>query len=115
GAAGISTSTTALFSLTNLPGPAAAIAADIRATPQSARVNTAFLSALLINVTDSFGNPVPGTAVTYSAPASGPSALLSAGSNVTNAQGQASVTAIANAAAGSYAVTASIAGVGTAP
>src|SRR5215475_10563450 len=73
----ISTSTTALFSLTNLPGAAAVIKADISGTPQSARVNTAFLAPLLINVTDTYGNPVPGAAVTYSAPASGPSALLS--------------------------------------
>jgi uncharacterized protein (TIGR03437 family) len=114
-AEGISTSTTALFSLTNLPGTAAAITAAISGTPQSARVNTVFLAPLLINVTDTYGNPVPGAAVAYSAPASGPSALLSAGSNVTNAQGQASVTAIANAVAGSYAVTASLAGAGSAP
>jgi uncharacterized protein (TIGR03437 family) len=113
-AAGISASAPAIFNLTNLPGPAAAITADFSGTPQSTRINTAFLAPLLVNVTDGHGNPVPGVTVSYSAPASGASAALSANSNVTNAQGQASVTAIANAVAGSYAVTAAVAGVGSA-
>jgi uncharacterized protein (TIGR03437 family) len=113
-AEGISTSTTAIFNLTNLAGPAASVTADLSGTPQSARVNTAFVEPLLVDVADTYGNPVAGVAVTYSAPGSGPSALLSAGSNVTNAQGQTSVTAIANAVAGTYAVTASVVGVGSA-
>jgi uncharacterized protein (TIGR03437 family) len=113
-AEGISTSTTAIFNLTNLAGAAASITADLSGTPQSARVNTAFLAPLLVNVTDAHGNPIGGVAVSYSAPGSGPSALLSAAANVTNAQGQTSVTAVANAVAGSYTVTASLAGGGSA-
>jgi hypothetical protein len=51
---------------------------------------------------------VAGAIVTFSAPASGPSAALSSNTALTNAAGAAIVTAQANGIAGSYAVTASV-------
>src|SRR5262249_10098729 len=56
----------------------------------------------------SFGEPVQGGLVHFSAPASGPSATFPAGSTgVIDASGQACVAAAANNIAGSYAATAS--------
>src|SRR5207244_2174106 len=55
---------------------------------------------------DSLGNPVSGALVRFSAPPSGPSAVLSSGSVLTNASGVASVTAMANSIPGSYTITA---------
>ena len=54
---------------------------------------------------DFFALPV---AVSFTAPASGASATLSATSAATDASGHASVTAVANTTTGSYAVTASV-------
>ncbi len=82
-------------------------------TPQSAVVNTAFAVALQATVKDLVGNPVVGVTVNFAAPGSGPSATLSAPTAVTDGSGLASVTATANATAGSYSVTASVAGVAT--
>jgi F5/8 type C domain/Bacterial Ig-like domain (group 1)/Domain of unknown function DUF11 len=75
-------------------------------TPQSASIGTAFLIPLQVTVKDSGGNPVSGVTVTFSAPVSGASAVLSAGSVATDANGLASVTATANGSLGSYTVTA---------
>jgi len=82
-------------------------------TPQSAVINTAFASALQATVKDVGGNPVAGVTVNFAVPGSGASATLSAASAVTNSSGVASVTATANATAGSYNVTASVVGVAT--
>jgi adhesin/invasin len=83
---------------------AAAAAVNILATggtPRSAPISTQFGQPLLVTVTDSFGNPVAGAVVTYSAPGSGPSASLSnGGSATTDASGHASVTATANGIVG---------------
>jgi CSLREA domain-containing protein len=76
-------------------------------TPQSAYVNAAFVTSLTITLTDPFGNPVSGDAVTFTPPVSGASATLSTPA-VTNASGQASVTATANGTAGAYTVTATL-------
>ena len=73
---------------------------------QSAVVGTAFTTALTTLVVDLNGNPVPGTTVTYAAPATGATASLSAPTATTNASGIATVTATANSIAGSYNVTA---------
>jgi adhesin/invasin len=107
-ATGVSSATSVPFTVT------AGIAAAIQATggtPQNATVNLAFANPLQATVTDALGNPVSGVPVTFTAPGSGASAALSAGSAVTDSSGHASVTAIANSVAGAYQVTATAAGV----
>ena len=95
----------ATFVLTNLAGPPASITAT-GGTPQSTVVNTPFGAPLQVTVTDAGGNPVSGVAFAFAVPASGASATISSPNAVTNIAGVASVTAIANAIAGSYGVTA---------
>jgi adhesin/invasin len=80
-------------------------------SPQSATISTAFAGPLAVAVRDAAGNPVSGATVTFAAPASGPSATLSAAQAITDATGGATVTATANSIAGSYTVTASVSGV----
>ncbi len=81
-------------------------------TPQSTAVNTLF-APLVVTVNSASGDPVAGGFVAFTAPPSGPSAVLSSGSNVTvefiGANGQASTTPRANGLAGGpYNVTATI-------
>jgi hypothetical protein len=79
-------------------------------TPQSALVDAAFANPLAVSVTAN--NPVEsvdGGVVRFTAPESGASASLSDGA-ATIANGQAAVTATANAIDGSYTVTAATAG-----
>ena len=85
-----------------------------RGATQSAAVNAAFASALEVTVRDGGNAPVAGAVVTFTAPGSGASTSLSAATAITNASGIASVTATANAIAGSYAVTAAANGSSTA-
>ncbi|HEX2911206.1 MAG TPA: Ig-like domain-containing protein [Chloroflexia bacterium] len=80
---------------------------------QATAVNTPFGSALQVHVQDIYGNPVPGVAVTFSAPAGGASASLNISPVNTSSAGDASVTAKANTVAGSYSVSAVAAGVAT--
>ena len=82
-------------------------------TPQVAPVGVAFPNALQATLRDSAGNPLSGALVTFTAPSTGPSAVLSSGTALTNALGVASVTAMANNTVGSYNVTASYPGTGT--
>lgn len=82
----------------------------ISGTPQSATVSTAF-AALAARVTGPGGPTLPGITVTFAAPGAGASAALGAPSCVTDAFGECSVTATANATAGAYNVQASVAGV----
>jgi hypothetical protein len=82
-------------------------------TPQSATVGEPFANALEVLVTDVNGDPVPDVTVTFAAPASGASAVLSSDTATTDATGRASVTATANTVAGSYVVNASVEGVDT--
>jgi hypothetical protein len=109
-AAGVSG--TASFSLTNTAGAAASIAASA-GTPQSATINTAFGTALQATVKDAGGNPVSGVTVTFAAPGSGASGTFTGSASVrTNASGIATApTFTADSTAGSYTVTASVAGV----
>jgi len=95
-----------LFSLTNFGSPGRIAATG--GTPQFAAVGAAFGSALQATVRDSAGNPVSGAPVTFTAPASGATAMLSSTTAVTDANGVASVTATANATPGSYLVTARV-------
>ena len=73
-------------------------------TPQSAIITVTFAAPLLATVTGVGSEPVAGGAITFTAPATGPSASLSGGvtvfNTVINASGQASTPAIANAIAG---------------
>lgn len=91
------------FSLTNLAGPATTLTAA-SGTPQSATVGQAFANPLVVHVTDAEGNAVADASVSFAAPPSGASATLSSSSAVTDANGDANVTATATTVAGSYAV-----------
>ncbi len=78
---------------------------------QSTKVNTPFDNALSVEVTSAAGDPVMGGVVNFLAPSSGASASLSEQTAVISCRGDAaSVTATANGAAGSYNVTAMVAG-----
>jgi hypothetical protein len=77
---------------------------------QSTLFNTAFANPLTLSVTNSFGEPVNGGIVTFTAPGSGASAAIS-GSPATISGGAVSVSATANdTIGGPYNVTASAAG-----
>lgn len=107
--------TPASFALTNTIGPPASITAT-SGTPQSAAVTQAFGSPLVATVKDAGGNPISGVTVTFNVPASGASGNFASGANtrVTNASGVAtSVPFTANGTAGSYIVSATVAGVAT--
>ena len=97
--------TAASFSLTNNPGSAASLVIS-SGNSQNTTINTPFIAPLSVIVADTFGNPVPSVDVAFSAPSSGQSATLSSSTAKTNALGLASVTATANATAGSYVVNA---------
>lgn len=99
----------ASFSLTNTPAPGSIAASG--GTPQSAVAGAAFRTPLSAAVKDIAGNPVSGVTVSFTPPASGASAVLSAASAVTNSNGIASVQASANTVPGAYNVTAAVAGV----
>ncbi|HYO88892.1 MAG TPA: hypothetical protein VER79_09595, partial [Candidatus Limnocylindrales bacterium] len=93
--------------MTNLPDVPSSLTATFGGG-QSTTVATAFPSFLIGLVTDVYGNAVPGTSVTFTAPASGASAgFLSSGTNsetvITDGTGFATSSAvIANTVAGSY-------------
>ncbi len=87
-------------------------------SPQSATVATAFGAPLVVLVTDKGGSPLPGAAVTFTAPTSGASGTFSGGSasvvvDADNNGRAASPAFSANTAAGSYTVSASAAGTNT--
>ena len=84
---------------------------------QSTNVNTAFPLQLQANVTEG-GTAAAGVTVTFMAPSSGASGTFTGGTNVvtaaTDKNGNATVTLIANATAGSYAVNATATSAGIA-
>jgi len=102
--------TPASFNLTNSAGPAAATIGAL-GTVQSAPVNTAFPQPLVVLVTDEYDNPVEGVDVTFAAPGSGATAILSDTTVATDATGLAQVQATANGTVGSYQVTAAVDGI----
>jgi hypothetical protein len=111
--AGVTATTS--FSLTNTSGPAASITAT-SGSLQDATINTAFAAPLVATVVDSNQYPVSGASVTFTAPATGASGTFANGTitemDTTDASGVAtSSTFTANATAGSYTVTATVAGV----
>jgi hypothetical protein len=100
----------AQFVLTNLGAPPSRITAS--PATQSTQVGTSFPQLLHVTLTDpnGFGLAATGITVTFTAPSSGASAVLSSTTAVTDATGTASVMATANNIAGSYTVTATAAG-----
>jgi hypothetical protein len=105
------------YALTNKAGPPASITATA-GTPQTATVNTAFATNLAATVKDTFGNPVAGATVTFTAPGSGASGTFAGGVNTakTNALGVATAPVFtANTTAGAYTVTAKVGTVTTSP
>ena len=89
--------------------------AVVSGSGQSATVAQGFASPLVVVVNDTLRQPGAGRRVTFAAPASGASAALTSSPATTAANGQASVTATADTIAGTYTVTASVAGVTTRP
>ena len=80
-------------------------------TPQSAATDIAFANPLAVTVAaNNPVEPVAGGVLTFTAPASGASANLSATTATIGSDGVASVTATANTSVGSYTVTASAGG-----
>jgi hypothetical protein len=78
---------------------------------QLATVGATFALPLAARVTDGAGNPVAGRTVTFTAPASGPSAFFPNGATaVTDANGVARVTVRAGAVIGAFSVSATVAG-----
>jgi len=85
-------------------------------TPQSTKVGTPFETRFSATVKDSAGNPVAGTAVTFTAPPSGASGTFVGGVNTVLTDGSGVALApvfTANSVAGSYEVTARVSGVST--
>jgi hypothetical protein len=116
-ATGASLTTSPGYALTNKAGAPKTITATA-GTPQTATVNTAFATKLGATVVDTYGNPVGGTTVTFTAPTSGASGTFTGGVNTakTNAQGVATAAVFtANKVTGSYIVTAKAGTVTTSP
>lgn len=98
------------FALSNTAGAAAALSI-IGGSPQSTPIGTAFTVPLGVQVRDLFNNPTAGVDVAFAVPGSGASALLSTTSATTDANGIATITAMANEVVGAYTVSANVAGV----
>lgn len=85
--------------------------------PQAAVVGTDFATPLRATVRDAFGNPISGVTVSFVAPTAGATAVFGTGINsfvtTTDAFGVAAASPQAGTVAGSYSLTASVAGVGT--
>ncbi len=104
--------------LNTTPAVPVNMTANSNTTPQSAAAGSAFADALAVTVTDSGGKPVAGVSVTFTAPSSGASGTFQGGgasfTAMTNSSGIATAPAFtANAAAGTYSVTATSAGLPT--
>ncbi len=78
--------TTVNFALTNTNGPPNQMTPNSGTTPQSAQVTKAFGTLLGVTIKDATNNPIPGVAVTFTAPAqSGPSGTFANGTGTTQA------------------------------
>lgn len=101
------------FQMTNVPGGAAAIQVA-SGSNQSTPANNDFSSPLKAAVTDACGNALRAVSVTFTAPASGPTAIFSNQTNTitttTDSTGVATVSAKANGTQGGYNITAAVAG-----
>jgi len=104
----------ASFELTNLASAPYSISAG-PGSGQQAPLGTDFAVPLAVTVADANGNPVAGAAVTFTAPASGPSGVFANGGHqvtvAANASGVATAPALSAATApGGYVVVARVAG-----
>jgi adhesin/invasin len=88
---------------------AGALLAIVGGDAQSGAVGAALGTALAVKVTDSYGNPVSGVAVTFAA-TTGQATLSGGGAATTGADGKAQVTATLGTTAGAVKVTASATG-----
>jgi hypothetical protein len=105
----------ALFHLHNHAGTPATVTAGVGAA-QSTMTGTRFAIALAVTVSDAHANKVPGIAVTFAAPSSGPGGSFPDGRTTVTVKTNSSGIAIsppftANSQAGGYIVTASTKGV----
>ncbi|HSH02781.1 MAG TPA: Ig-like domain-containing protein, partial [Anaerolineae bacterium] len=91
------------FNLTNNPDAVNNLAITA-GNNQSTTVNTAFTTDLKVTVTDQFGNVIPNAAIAFNAPSAGASLNSLSQSITTDANGIATLTAIANTVAGGYTV-----------
>jgi adhesin/invasin len=108
------TSKAARFVLHNRAGKPTAVSAGTAAT-ESTTVGTRFPIRLAVTVTDKYGNPVAGVAVSFSAPARGASGRFGGTKRATTTKTDAKGIAVAppfvaNRTAGGYVVRASVAG-----
>jgi subtilisin family serine protease len=99
----------ASFQLSNQFGPLAKLTI-VSGNNQTTQLGQAFSQLLQVQASDQYDNPLPNITINFSAPASGASAVLSANSATTNANGIASINISANTIAGSYSVLASSSG-----
>jgi len=93
-----------VWDMTNQPGPTAGFG-GISGNAQTAVVATPFAAPMGVQAVDAFGNPVPGVAVTYTAPDSGASAGFPDANTTTittGPDGRADAAPVANTIAGSY-------------
>lgn len=104
--------TPASFTATNTAGAPATVSV-VSGDGQSTTVNTAYAAPMIAEVTDGFGNPVPGASVTFTPPATGATAALSTPA-LTDVNGQTSVTATAGTVAGSFTISAATTGAASA-
>ena len=94
------------FQLTN-KADAVAVVRVSASSVQTTTVNTSFTNPLVFTAQDQYGNPVAGTALTFSAPTSGASGIFMNNTVLqTDAQGQVQMTFRANSQVGSYNVVA---------
>lgn len=77
---------------------------------QTAPIGSTFSQPLTVKVAGPSGAGIPGVTVTFTVPASGPTATLSALSGLTGADGTFSVTGTANGTIGNYVITAAASG-----
>jgi hypothetical protein len=102
-------SLSASFSLSNTAGEARQMLGTFGSSPQTATIDTSYANNLSVVVKDQFDNPVPGVAVSFTAPSSGASGSFGTtpGTAVTDASGIADPgTFTANGTSGSFNVTA---------
>ena len=97
-------SVNAAFQLTNTVGPVTSLTVA-SGSGQTAVINAAFASPLVVTAKDEGGNLVTGATVTFTGPASG-AGIAAPATATTNASGVASATVTANGTSGAYTVTA---------
>ena len=107
-------SLTALVNLILSVNSTVALIAVSSGGTQSASAGAEFANPLAVIVKDASNNPLPGATVTFTVPASGPSATLSSYTAITNSSGLIRITATANTIVGGpYTVSATMAGAAT--